>query len=79
MSLFGEARHAAPRPNRRATPRHRRAKLVAAFALTTLVGAGSFATTYRTLELIMVPATANGSIPSGSGVTTVSVPNRPRL
>ena len=71
MSLFGDARPAPPRPQHRAAPRHRRAKLVVAFVLTALVGAGSFAATYRTMELLSVPAPANGSIPSG---TTVSVP-----
>jgi hypothetical protein len=74
VSLFSEARPAAPRPERRAAPRRRRAKLVAAFVLTALVGVGSFAATYRTMELISVPAPANGSIPSGSNGTTVSVP-----
>ncbi len=73
MSLFGDARPAAPRAAHRAAPRHRRAKVVAAFAVTALVGVGSYAATYRTMELISVPASANGSIPSG-GTTTASVP-----
>jgi hypothetical protein len=57
------------------TSRHlRRTKLAAAFALTLLVGAGSFAATYRAMEL-MTPG-AHGSVApvtSGDG-TTATVP-----
>lgn len=76
VSLFGEVRTETTRPVHRTSVRHRRAKLVGAFVVTALVGVGSFAATYRTMELISVPAPANGSIAPATpvGGTTVTVP-----
>jgi hypothetical protein len=76
VSLFGEVRTTRARPQPARPVRHRRAKLVAAFVVTALVGVGSFAATYRTMELISVPAPAHGSIvpATPAGATTVTVP-----
>jgi len=73
VSLFGDVRTTRARPQPARPVPHRRAKLVAAFVVTALVGVGSFAATYRTMELISVPAPANGSVAPASG-TTVTVP-----
>ncbi len=79
MSLLGDVRSAPARPRHRTSTHLRRAKLVAAGALTVLVGLGSYATTYRTLVLVSSPAQENGSVvhaPSG-GATTATVPVTP--
>ena len=55
------------------TKRLRRAKLVAAFAVTALVGMGSYTATYRALE---VDSTPSASAPSPSpATTTVTAPS----
>jgi hypothetical protein len=61
---MGEARSAASRPGRVTSKHLRRTKLVAAFAVTALVGIGSYAATYHALVLISVPPTAPGSVVS---------------
>ena len=60
---MGEARSAAS-PGRVTSKHLRRTKLVAAFAVTALVGIGSYAATYHALVLISVPPTAPGSVVS---------------
>ncbi len=76
VSLFGEVPAVATRPFAQAPQRHRRAKILGACALTVLVGMGSYAATYRALDLISVPAPANGPVgtaPSG-GASTATTP-----
>ena len=70
---------ARPRPHRaRPISKHlRRTKLAAAFAITALVGIGSYAATYHALVIISVPSAAPGSVvlvPSGDA-HSVTVPS----
>ena len=70
MGISDGARTVASSPGRRASKRLRRSKLVAAFAVTALVGIGSYAATYHALEIINAPPTAPapvGSVTSGAG------------
>ena len=71
-------RSARARPTSSRTSTHlRRAKLVAAFAVTALVGLGSYAATYRALVIVSEPPAAPGSIvPVSSGAAhTATVPD----
>jgi hypothetical protein len=70
VGISDEARKAASRPRSPASRRLRRSKLVAAFAVTALVGIGSYAATYHALEIIDARPTAPGS----SIGTVTSVP-----
>ena len=45
-------------------PRHRRSKLVAAFALTAIVGLGSYVATYRALTVVSTPAPSHTVAPA---------------
>src|ERR1700735_2287188 len=74
---MGEARSAASRPGRVTSKQLRRTKLVAAFAVTALVGIGSYAATYHALVLISVPPTAPGSVVhvNSGGAPNVTVPS----
>jgi hypothetical protein len=74
---MGEGRSAASHPGRPASKHLRRTKLVAAFAVTALVGVGSYTATYRALVLISVPPTAPSSVVSvtSGGVHTATVPS----
>jgi hypothetical protein len=74
VSLVGEARSAAPRPNRQAMKRRRRAKVVAASALALLVGLGSYALTYRVLVMVSTPAVASPAVPATHGGGSAPVP-----
>jgi hypothetical protein len=65
VGISDEAQTAASRPRRPATSKClRRSKLVAAFAVTALVGIGSYAATYHALEIINARPTAPGSVRS---------------
>jgi hypothetical protein len=73
----GEARSAASHRARPTSKHLRRTKLAAAFAVTALVGIGSYSATYHALVVISVPSAAPGSVvlvPSG-GPHTVTVPS----
>jgi len=59
MGLRADARMHAPQGY--STRRLRRSKLVAALAVTALVGVGSYATTYRALEIVSTPSSPAGS------------------
>jgi hypothetical protein len=75
VGISDKARTVASRPRRPASKRLRRGKLVAAFAVTTLVGIGSYATTYHALEIIYAGPTAQGSagsVTSGAGHVATS-------
>jgi len=74
---MGEARSAVSHPGRPTSKHLRRSKLVAAFAVTALVGIGSYAATYHALVLISVPPTATGSVVSvtSGGTHTPSDPS----
>ncbi len=77
MGFPDDARTAAPGRRLPTSKRLRRSKLVAAFALTALVGTGSYAATYRALVVVSTPATGTGSItpaPSGTGGTVPPSP-----
>jgi hypothetical protein len=73
----GEARSASSHPGHRTSKHLRRTKLVAAFAVTALVGMGSYAATYHALVLISAPPTAPGSVVSvtSGGAPTATVPS----
>jgi hypothetical protein len=73
----GEARSAASHPGRPTSKYLRRTKLVAAFAVTALVGIGSYAATYHALVLISVPPTVPGSVVSvtSGDAHTATVPS----
>jgi hypothetical protein len=70
VGISEKARTIASRPRRPASKRLRRSKLVAAFAVTALVGIGTYAATYHALEIMnaqpAVPGSA-GSVTSGTG------------
>jgi hypothetical protein len=75
VGISDEARTAASRPKPVASRRLRRSKLVAAFAVTALVGIGSYAATYHALEIVNAPPTAAGSVApvtSGAGHVATS-------
>lgn len=74
MGIPDDARTAAPRSGRAASKRIRRAKIVAAFAVTALVGIGSYAGTYRALVAISTPASGTTSIEPASSDTGATVP-----
>jgi hypothetical protein len=65
LGLPGEVHGEAPQGQ--STKRLRRTKLVAAFAVTALVGMGSYTATYRALEVISTPSS---TVPSPSTATT---------
>jgi hypothetical protein len=71
VSITDDARTGAARPRIRSARHLRRTKLVSAFAITALVGVGSYAATYRALVLVSEPAAATGSVapfsPGGTG------------
>jgi hypothetical protein len=77
VGIAEDARSGAARPRRRSAKHLRRTKLVAAFALTVLVGVGSYAGTYRALVLVSEPAGATGSVaplsPGGTGAVHAPV------
>jgi hypothetical protein len=75
----GKARSAASHPGRSASKHLRRTKLLGAFAVTALVGIGSYAATYHALVLISVPPPAQGSVVSltPGGTHTAHVPSMP--
>jgi hypothetical protein len=76
MGFLGEAPAVAARPRRRTSKHLRRTKLIAAFAMTALVGVGSYAVTYRALVLVSVPA--QSPPPSGNHTTpTIPQPTEP--
>ncbi len=77
MGIPDDARTAAPCPRFPASTRLRRSKLVAAFALTALVGVGSYAATYRALVVVSTPAIGTGSIAPASSDTGSTVPPAP--
>lgn len=81
MSLTGDARTAPSRPSRQAVKRRRWAKLVGAFALALLVGAATYALTYRVLVVVSTPAVVTSAAPSmpGGGTATAAVTTRPVL
>jgi len=66
-----DARAEAARPRIRSAKHLRRTKLVTAFAITALVGVGSYAATYRALVLVSGPVAPAGSVapvsPDGTG------------
>lgn len=66
MDISDDARMAGRRPGSR---RLRWAKLIAALALATLVGVGSYAATYHLLVLLSAPPAAVIA-PVGSGIVT---------
>jgi hypothetical protein len=66
VGISDEARTGASRPRSAASKRLRRSKLVAAFAVTALVGIGSYAATYHALEIINARPTAPGSVGSAT-------------
>ncbi len=73
----GESRSAASHRARPISKHLRRTKLAAAFAITALVGIGSYAATYHALVIISVPSAAPGSVvlvPSGDA-HSVTVPS----
>ena len=72
MGLAEEARRDAPQGQ--STKRLRRTKLVAAFALTALVGVGSYTATYRALEIISIPSSPASSVPPIPSAATTTVP-----
>ena len=75
MGISEKARTIASRPRRPTSKRLRRSKLVAAFAVTALVGIGSYAATYHALEIVNAPPTAAGSVApvtSGAGHVATS-------
>ena len=75
MGISDEAQTAASRPKRAASRRLRRSKIVAAFAVTALVGIGSYAATYHALEIINARPAAPGSVgsvTSGAGHVATS-------
>jgi hypothetical protein len=70
VGISDEAQTAASRPERRASRRLRRSKLAAAFAVTALVGIGSYTATYHALEIMNPGPTAQapvGSVTAGAG------------
>jgi hypothetical protein len=82
MGISDDARTVAPRPGRLAAKRLHRGKVLAAFAVTAVVGIGSYAATYRALEMISVttPATNSGSVtPVSSHPATVPSTASPDL
>ena len=52
----------------------RRSKLVAAFALTTVVGLGSYVATYRALTVVSTPAASHTVAPATPTATPLSSP-----
>jgi hypothetical protein len=72
----GKARSAASPLGRATSKRLRRTQLVGAFAVTALVGIGSYAATYHALVLVSVP-TAPGSVVhvNSGGAPNVTVPS----
>ena len=81
MGISEKARTIASRPRRPASKRLRRSKLVAAFAVTALVGIGSYAATYHALEIINAQPAAPGSarsVTSGAGHVATS-PSQARV
>ena len=74
VGIPGEARTAATRPGQPASKQHRRSKLVAAFAITALVGAGSYAGTYRALTIVSTPATGHTVAPAAPAAPTAAHP-----
>ncbi len=73
----GKARPAASHPGRPTSKHLRRTKLLGAFAVTALVGIGSYAATYHALVLVSVPPTPQGSVVPATpgGAHTVTVPS----
>jgi hypothetical protein len=73
----GKARSAASPLGRATSKRLRRTQLVGAFAVTALVGIGSYAATYHALVLVSVPPTAPGSVVhvNSGGAPNVTVPS----
>lgn len=72
MGFTEDARAGAARPRIGSAKHLRRVKLVSAFAITALVGVGSYAATYHALLLVTEPAAAaTGSVapvaPGGTG------------
>jgi hypothetical protein len=78
MGLSDDAR-TAPTRARQQTPKPlRRTKLLTALAVTAVVGLGSYAATYRALEIVSTPSAPTGSIaPSPTGSTTVPTAAQP--
>jgi hypothetical protein len=74
VGLFDNPRTASPRSKRRKKKRLRGAKLVAAFAVTALVGVGSYAATYQVLVLVSAPATATGLLPNHGSLMPATLP-----
>ena len=72
MGMPDDAGTAVPRPRLRTSRHLRRTKLVTAFAITALVGIGSYAATYEALIKVSTPAT--GSIAPAPSISTGSVP-----
>jgi hypothetical protein len=72
MGLAEEARRDAPQGQ--STKRLRRTKLLAAFALTALVGVGSYTATYRALEIISIPSSPASSVTPIPSAATTTVP-----
>jgi hypothetical protein len=77
VGISDEARTAASSPRNAASRRLRRSKLVAALAVTALVGIGSYAATYRALEIVDARPTAPGSVgPVTSGAGHATSPSK---
>lgn len=74
MGMPDDARTAVPRPKLRTSRHLRRTKLVTAFAITALVGIGSYAATYEALIMVSTPTPATGSIAPAPSGSTGSVP-----
>jgi hypothetical protein len=72
MGLSDDARTAATRTQPQTPKRLRRTKLLTAFAVTAVVGLGSYAATYRALVIVSTPSAPTGSIaPAPAGSSTV--------
>jgi hypothetical protein len=63
LGIPDQVRNAAARPASAPSP-HRRSKLVGAFALTAIVGLGSYVATYRALTVVSTPAASHTVAPT---------------
>jgi hypothetical protein len=76
VGIPDDARTGETAPVARTSRHFRRTKLVAAFAVTALVGVGSYAATYRALVVVSTPPGAVTVAPAG-GTVTVPAPATP--
>jgi hypothetical protein len=73
LGLPDEARRDVPQGQ--STSRLRRTRLVAAFAVTALVGVGSYTATYRALEIVSTPSSPAGFTTPIPSAATTTVPS----